>query len=227
MENKNEYREYSKLDEMRKKCSPDKWCWFSYDTTSTGAKAFFAIEKESLPKYKGIFLENKHIYEIIPAEKPLRPYFDLEMDDVDDHAGKLQLFLSYLKTIFESEFSLEPQYHILDSCRENKLSYHVILTNCHFGSMADLKGFILWLYADALVSLKELHWKYGEEIRIIFDKIPYGSSQNVRMINQSKRGKPYILKCEGIDPLDTMICKTSGVLLQSRKFKEFVNPEVL
>lgn len=220
MENKNEYREYSKLDEMRKKCPPEKWCWFSYDTTNTGAKAFFAIEKEALPKYKETFLQNKHIYEIIPAEQPLRPYFDLEMDDVDNHAGKLELFLSYLKTIFQTEFSLVPEYHILNSCRENKLSYHVILTNCHFNSMAELKAFIGWLFEDALISLKELHWKYAQETRVIFDKIPYGSSQNVRMINQSKRGKPYILKGEGLDPLDTMICKPSGVLIQSMKFKK-------
>jgi hypothetical protein len=216
MENKNEYREFAKLDELRKKCPPEEWCWFSFDTTTSGHKSFFAIHKEALIKHN--FLENKHVYEIIPAEKPLRPYFDLEMDDVDDHAGKLELFLSYLKTIFQSEFSLVPEYHILDSCRENKLSYHVVLTNCHFASMAELKSFILWLYEDAMTNLKDLHWRYGTETRIIFDKIPYGSSQNVRMVHQSKRGKPYILKCMA-DPIDTMICKPSGLLLQAKKYK--------
>jgi hypothetical protein len=213
------YLEFPKIDAMRKKCDPNDWYWFSRDITNVGQKAFTAIKKDSISEYLDYFNVNNYLYEILPPEQPVCPYFDLEIE-IENYDGLLVKFQDWLDIIWETEFGFRPTYIVLNSCRENKLSYHLIINNCYFNNVFELKGFVHWLF-DLMIKtpIPELCWKYGDEQRLIFDKVPYGNNQSLRMINQSKRGKQYILKGDYI-PFDTFVRNTRGVLLQATKYKK-------
>jgi len=210
------YLEFPTLEKLRQKCDPDAWFWFAYDTTNDGSKAFFAFKQNEIEKYKSLFEVNRNCYEIIPSEQPVRPYFDLEMEDVTNFDELLKMFLEWISLIFETEFHVKTEFVILNSCRENKLSYHVHITNCAFKNNHEQKGFILWLMGQC--DKPEFQWKFKDEPRKIFDKIPYGSNQNIRMINQSKRGKDYVLKGD-YDPVVTFIRCASSSYLNAEKYK--------
>jgi len=210
------FLEFTTIEKLRQKCDPDSWFWFAYDITNSGNKAFSAIKKQDIEAYSSIFDLNRHYYEILPTEQAVRPYFDLEMENVDNFKELLQGFLEWVSLIFESEFHIKPEFITLDSCRDNKLSYHVIITNTAFKNNHDQKAFVLWLYDQC--DKKEFQWLFKDEPRKIFDKIPYSANQNVRMINQSKRGKEYILKGD-YKPLDTFIRCESTSFLNVDKYK--------
>lgn len=190
-------KSFSKLADMSKKCSADSHFLFSRDVNTLGQKTFFAVVKDEFPKFESYFEVNNHCYEIIPSDQVIRPYFDLEIEDTTDYSHKLVLFQDWLSTIMESEFGLKPTFIVLDSCTETKLSYHMLITNYKVNCTAELKSFVAYLFDTMLKNpIPELMWMYGNEQRTIFDKIPYGSNQNFRMIHQSKYGKETCLKSE-------------------------------
>lgn len=198
-------------------CPADQYYWFSQDKDKDGKKKYFAIQQDKIQEYATMFDVNKHISEILPPDTPIHPYFDLEIEGTTNHQELLQLFLDWIHIIFKTEFGIDIHPIILDSCRKNKLSYHLIIDNCLFPSVYDLKKFIHWLYDQC--SQPEFQWLYKTEARKIFDKLPYGKNQCFRMINQSKCGKPYILKGD-YKPLNTFVRSKEGILLSANKYKE-------
>ena len=185
--------------------------------TKTGQKYFFKLPilemAEILPD---LLSRNQHLYEILPPNFPVKPYFDLEMEreglEYEECYDKLKIFVGWLKPIFKSLFGVDLEnddFVVLDSCRENKLSFHLVIQNkvC-FENVEKHKIFITFLW-DKIHTTEEagiyekLNWEFKEEKRVIFDKIPYGNYQNYRLVNQSKKGKAYILtnksKYENID----------------------------
>ena len=147
--------------------------------------------------------ENNHLYEILPENKLIKLYFDLEMEkdalSSDDSYILLIKFLHWVNQKILIKFNIEmtiDDYIILDSNRENKLSYHVISnTKICFENMNTLKEFITYLYAEMEISENtDFVWYHKDEKRFIFDRIPYNKDQCYRMINQSKHGKEHILK---------------------------------
>jgi hypothetical protein len=160
----------------------------------------------------GDYLENNdmHLYEILPPEEPLKLYFDLEMENFEENFKEtcdnfIKWIVDEIKNVFSITIDIK-SILILDSCREKKLSYHVVFTKqIYFAKMADLKSFISYLSkrfenpeSDGEAHLIEkLTWYYrNEQKRFIFDHIPYGKFQNFRFCGQSKMAKPYILKIE-------------------------------
>lgn len=208
--------EFQKIDDLEEKCPAVDWYWFARDVTDKGAKVFEGIPKNELDNYIELFETNRHSYEILPSNQPIHPYFDCEMENVDDFAEKLQIFQEWLTSVFEEEFDVTPEYVVLDSCRGSKLSYHLILSNCYVDSVQALKPFILWLFQK--MDNFELQWEINGDKRLIFDKIPYGNRQNVRMKNQSKKGKPHVLKSDA-SIMECMIRGDNGIHLNMEKYK--------
>lgn len=219
------YRKFENIEKMRVECDPEVWLWFSKDITDGGHKSFFSIKKQNFNDFSIMFDNNQHIYEILPNE-PIFPYFDCEMEGVDNFEEKLKQGLELLRKVFQEEFDIQIQaenFVILDSCRANKLSYHVVIRDvCYFNNVSNAKQFMTWLFDKCIhdEALASLVWFYGEEKRFIFDKVPYGSNQNVRMLGQSKKGKPYVLTSN--DSLERTMIRCLDVRglveLQTEKF---------
>ena len=125
--------------------------------------------------------ENCNTYEILPPNIAVKPYFDLEMEaeglDHETIADKFNLFVNWLMTEIKTLFNIElidDDFIILDSCRENKLSFHLIIQNhfC-FNSVAELNIFIKYLWnrkenphtAEEAAIFGELHYAFSKSIQ--------------------------------------------------------------
>ena len=95
------FSEFTTIEKLRQKCDADAWYWFAYDITNLGNKAFSAIKKQDIETYASIFDLNRHYYEILPTDQAVHPYFDLEMENVDNFEELLQLFQEWISLIFE------------------------------------------------------------------------------------------------------------------------------
>ena len=148
-----------------------------------------------------------HLYEIIPEGVKVKPYFDLEIEEQDAHVNSMQrvsMFIDFALPIMNELYNVnitKDDIIYLNSTRDNKLSYHIVIHNYMFNNNAEQKTFIKYLKSkfDALKNSDPvktaLSWMYkGSEQRVIFDCIPYNKNQNIRLVNQSKKGKPYVLK---------------------------------
>ena len=144
---------------------------------------------------------DNHFYEVIPPTIPIKPFFDLEIDfDLDCHKENalkfIHVFIGYISTHFNIELVLN-DFSIFDSCREKKLSYHIIIQNkIYFKNMADHKLFFSQFFEYLFQNNPE--WTWGEKKdKTIADKCVYGNFQNFRCVNQSKKGKGFVLKNVG------------------------------
>ena len=125
--------------------------------------------------------ENNHLYEILPENKLIKLYFDLEMErdglNGEDSYTLLIKFLQWVNKQILIKFNIEmtiDDYIILDSNRENKLSYHVISnTKISFEDMNTLKEFITYLYAEmeSYSENTDFVWYHKDEKRYIFENM--------------------------------------------------------
>lgn len=167
--------------------------------------------------------DNRHMYEILPPTEKVKLYFDLEMEYEGFERTQMEHcceeFIFFVATEIKKLFGItllmsDNDLVIEDSCRQNKLSYHIIINNkLYFDSVPEMKLFISYLKnrfdhpetdeEEKLVKLLTYHTNKGEK-RYIFDTIPYSKFQNFRFLGQSKLGKEHVLKnwtpyWEGID----------------------------
>ncbi len=176
-----------------------------------GMKLFMALELDDIDDVvKALRRYNYNLYEALQVGKPVKPYFDLEMEYIGLTPRLIEIkinnFIKWLIKEINFVFGVaisRDDLVILDSSRHEKLIYHIIITSkIYFASVADHKLFIKYLVtvfkecpgkdADKISRFK--YTKANGKEGFIFDHIPYGIDQNVRFINQSKKGKNYILK---------------------------------
>ena len=178
---------------------------------NSGMKEFSSIRIDEIDKVVRILnKDNYNLYEALPPNQPVKPYFDLEMEykGLTDRLIEIKInnFIKWLikeiNLVFKVSISREDLV-ILNSSRHEKLSYHIIITRkIYFASVADHKLFINYLVSlfknnsgqdlDKINRFKYI--KPNKKEGYIFDHIPYGTDQNVRFINQSKKGKSHILR---------------------------------
>ena len=197
---------------------------------STNAKKFFRIPKNKLKKFcKFITNNNLHLYENFNNNLPVKPYFDLEIDKIDITNAEcvellnefIDILIKYMDLIFKITVK-KNDFVILDSCREHKLSYHLILyKKYYFKNNFEQKKFIGLLKYIFKYSIDEdnnkIYQKFmwfhidkqnNSKIKLIFDPIPYSSNQNIRLIYQSKLkyGNNYTLQPnKNINVYDTLV----------------------
>ncbi len=168
-------------------------------------KKYFYVPINDDDTIIGIVNNDNHLYELVPANIPVHPYFDCEMTDIsfDTYQRRIDTFLSFVSPIFENEFGVVPVWVIYNSSTPKKLSYHLTASNCYFENVKTHKEFINWLWKQmascpdvGLLSYQFTNTLGAVETRYIFDKAPYGANQNFRFYNQSKIGKnnPFILQ---------------------------------
>ena len=179
-------------------------------------KHYTSILISDLEKVKSIFESNNYLYEIIPSDKKIKLYFNLEIerDGIDNEmAYNLVIyFLHWVNNQIKIKFNIDmiiDDYILLNSTRQNKLSYHIISNNkIIFENMVTLKEFINYLYneMESYKDNEQFSWTYKNDKRFIFDRIPYSKDQCFRIINQSKFGKDHILlPIHPIDIIDTFV----------------------
>ena len=199
--------------EMEKNTDIDKHVLFAQDRDAVSmCKRFLRLPLTDREKLRGLLSTDNNFYEIIPPERKVKPYFDLEMEYDGLTREKIEKafeeFIYWLACEIKEVFGitlLVKDLVILDSSRTNKLSFHVIINRkLVFDSVANMKTFILYLW-DRFENPKN---EEEEELfkmltyldagngltKFIFDKLVYGKSQNMRLINQSKKAKGHILK---------------------------------
>ena len=182
-----------------------------------GEKRFYEIPFNDVYTFYNYMDTNHNLYEIIPENTEVRPYFDLEIEEEKAHYKPKRRVLTFVKFVikhFQDIFNVtltQDDFIFMNSTRENKLSYHLVINNYKFSSNADQKIFIKYLKQEMDKMNKSdpdflaMRWLYKEtEERYIFDCIPYNKNQNIRLINQSKKGKAYTLKLESdVEPYET------------------------
>ncbi len=196
--------------QVEKDAIVENYVLFACDKNEDGRIKFGKKSIDEIETFIKVLNENKNIYEILPPSLPVKPYFDLEIEkpdfEFDDMKGLLEKFILFLINEFKIVFSInitKNEFMILDSCRENKLSYHIIInSSICFNSVLEHKEFIIYLnkrFNKPTNNLEKelfesLTYTIKQEQRFIFDTRPYGRYQNIRCINQSKIKKDYILK---------------------------------
>lgn len=166
-------------------------------------KKYFAVSFEQHETVRSMLETDNNLYELIPSNCPVKPYFDLEMEDVpaEQWTELLESFKGIVASFFKKHFdiTLEPHHYIvLDSCRINKLSFHLVIDGFFYENNTLQKAYMEKLKQDfsSYPNHQALRWIHSSgEQRLIFDCVPYGANQNFRCVNQSKLEKPFVLQC--------------------------------
>lgn len=140
---------------------------------------------------------DKHRYEVLQAEFPLKLFLDVEWPvvghgDDTEASKKVNSLLQYLKE-YGLNHDMFTDHIVLNASRCGKRSYHIIYPNAVFRKIdMDLKyfvhGFVLWLNeykkAGEMTYLKNT--KRGNKCRCIIDTAVYTKNRCFRLLGQSK-----------------------------------------
>lgn len=197
------------------------------DTINVGENIIFALDhitrsKQSTKRFAFIPIndkdveeltqQNNHMYEILPPDMPVKLYFDLEMvrdnftqDEMNHCCEEFIYFMACeIQKVFGITLTMKNNDIVIqDSCRKNKLSFHIIINQqLFFSSVSDVKLFIQYLRLrfenpeteDERQTVELLTYSTDKgERRFIFDCVPYSSYQNFRFMGQSKIGSEHVL----------------------------------
>jgi len=159
----------------------------------------------NIDDFETVVKTNNNLYELIPEDKHLRLYFDLEIEEElteEEETERLQIFIKWIKEQFEKSFnkSIEDNYIIiLKSSKKNKMSYHIVIQKYYFSDCYNLKNWIDYLMSvinasELTEELEKLVWSKNENKKFIMDSAPYGKNRCFRLVNQSKIGSNVCLK---------------------------------
>jgi hypothetical protein len=108
-------------------------------------------------KMKSILDQNYNLYEILPPDCPIKPYFDCEMEcdglDEDESADKINDFIDFLKDEIKEVFNVKlytGDFAVLDSCRNCKLSYHIIINKKYVLKMLMNIRYLFCIFLSAI-----------------------------------------------------------------------------
>lgn len=159
---------------------------------------------KSIEVYKEL-CENFNVYEKIPDDKPIHPYFDFDFYDEtfeydDDLTSQMIEFgKKYITDVFEYSYSITPDFCVLSSssaeyiCSKTKLpkwkiSFHLVVRNCLM-LKSNLKSFVQCLNKYA----KDQTGKYNFSDYItndkFFDESIYNTNGKLRAWNATKEGE--------------------------------------
>lgn len=150
---------------------------------------------------KQLFIEqylnkNYNLYEILTGDTKLKLFFDIEQDgnfSEDESNKKLNYLLQFLKMKIDETLKVKVDLIndviILNSCTNEKLSYHIIFKKIIFENIATLDIFIKYIHESFINDVY-----YYDLIGKIIDTGIYNKNRCFRLINQSKINKDGILK---------------------------------
>lgn len=179
--------------------------FISQDIGEKMAKQFSKINVNELQLLNDVLSKNCNLYEMILPNRLIKPFFVLEMDGCYNNVDKLNLFISLVGYEISKVFNIILEltdFAILTSCIEGKLLYHIIITQkIYFNNIIDCGLFVKYLQyrinnpasTDEKLLFDEFIWLSSKETKYIFDSSVYSNYQQIKLVNQSKRGKSIIL----------------------------------
>jgi hypothetical protein len=130
---------------------------FAMDITETSGHKSFSIvpldETKTVHNLSSLLTKDNHIYEWLTPSRPVKPYFDLEMEieglTLNTSSKLLDVFIRYLCSELNQIFDLHITQNdliILNSSKIGKLSYHLVInSNIYFENTIQHGHFIKWL----------------------------------------------------------------------------------
>ncbi len=187
---------------------------------SRGTKEYSMILKNDIFAFADyLSSNNKYVYELLTENSPLKMFFDLEIEKPDFSKSEMEellmtfavVIMRFVKLFYDVALTAH-DFIILDSCRENKLSYHVICNKVYFSNMEEQSFFMkflkhiftqvnegihqTFLSDEEHEDIKSLCWKNAKEKTLfIFDYGVYTKNRVFRCIGQSKKGKENYILC--------------------------------
>lgn len=165
---------------------------------------------KSVEVYKEL-CENFNVYEKIPDDKPIHPYFDFDYYDsnleyVDGLTEQMvELGKSYITPVFEHKYSITPEFCVLTSSSPNyicykskqqkwKVSFHLVIKNCLM-MKSHLKGFVQTLNKYAKEQKGDFDFTDYITTELFFDESVYNPNGKLRAWNATKEGenRPIVL----------------------------------
>jgi hypothetical protein len=157
-----------------------------------------------------------HLYEILPEDRPVRPYFDLEWDSAQ--LDEVTVLTTLIPIIFECLHTAGFKggngialYTASGSCGTNtfpsgnKSSFHLLIDTYEvFLNVFHHKRFIDTILLPAIKNEKGLSWMNTKHLpKLVVDKAPYSKHQAFRLPQQSKHvsgvSRPLVLyDCESL-----------------------------
>jgi hypothetical protein len=164
------------------------------DISSSGQKTFI---KDTLEPLKQLYetCTDKHWYECLVENRPSRIFLDIESTASVD----LSYILTKLAEAVQLKFQIEPNIKVLDSCSNEKQSWHVICTNVYLKNVYHVGAFI----RRFVLSLKE------HPCREAIDTAVYTKNRMFRIKGSRKFGSTRVLKHE--DPWWTLLVQAVDV----------------
>lgn len=189
---------------------------FAYDINDKGGKQYFALPKttkKELNVIRTLLKTDFHLYELISDSIPIKFYFDLEIkgterydnyphtkENVKTSQGMfnqdiitLKLALVIIENCFQKYYGLpllRTSICILHSCRQSKLSFHVIIKDTYCAVNIHEAGNFAKYVSNTICELVQSDDKYicliGGNTTIV-DTTVYKTDQLMRLKNQSKR----------------------------------------
>ena len=149
------------------------------DISPSGQKTFL---KHTLEPLKQLYetCADKHWYECLLENRPSRIFLDIESTEAVD----LQYILTKLAEAVQLKFQIQPDIKVLDSCSDEKQSWHVICTNIYLKNVYHVGAFI-----RRLVLCLE-----GHPCREAIDTAVYTRNRMFRIEGSCKFGSTRVLK---------------------------------
>ena len=190
---------YFKRDELEQSVDVAEHIVFSADINATTAGKKFCAFNRAKPVemeiMETLLSSDNHLYEVIYPDRVIKPFFDLDYKGCDESQHKqigadfIECVINYILAMFSIQLEIE-DFSVLDSCRQDRLSYHLIIQNkvC-FATMADHKRFSIALISYILEN-EPTFICCAEKKLTMMDLMVYGNFQNFRCVNQSKKKNP-------------------------------------
>ena len=107
------------------------------DISPSGQKTF---QKNTLEPLKQLYetCADKHWYECLIENRPSKIFLDVESTEAVD----LQYILTKLAEAVQLKFHIQPDIKVLDSCSDEKQSWHVICNNIYLKNVYHVGAFI-------------------------------------------------------------------------------------
>lgn len=128
-------------------------------------------------------LNQPHWYECLLVDRPSRLFLDVENDAYVDIAA----IAAFVTDCIRERFGTEAHMEILDSCSDQKYSWHIIVTNLYFKNVYHVGAFV------RRIVLAMEHGQ-GCELATAVDTAVYTKNRMFRVCGSTKFGSQRVLK---------------------------------